>query len=393
MQVKILFLQKLTFKLIIVQFCMMVLYSCESKKNATQDLEIGDGTSHSSNINHAIGFELVNYKNFKILSLISLDDERSDSTSYLLYEKGAEIPEDFSALNRIQIPVERIALLHSSYLSYFEFCESKDRIAAISESKYIYDSTIFSSIENGDLPEVGYGETLDKERLLELDISVVVTVGFPNSPNKSQQVLNELGIPVLVFSDWQETNLLGRAEWVKVIAALTGSEDLVNKKFTQLETQYNSLTSLTSGLEDLPKVICNLPFKGTWFVPGGDSYISHLLQDSGADYLWANEQGTGGIPLDLETVYAGGINADYWINPGFATSLKDITDIEERLIDFKPLKSSNIYNNNLRVARGMANDYWESGIMSPQLILADLIHIFHPELLPTHQLYFYKQIN
>lgn len=393
MQVKNLFIQKLIIGLAAMQLCIVVIFSCGPGKNSSQNSMDGDEISRHSNIKYAIGFDLVDHENFKLLDLIRHYDHSADTSSFVLYEKGAEIPEKFSAMSQIQIPAQQIALLHSSYISLFEFCNSKDHIKAISESKYIYDSAIYSSIINGKIKEVGYGETLDKERLLALDISVVVTVGFPNAPNKSQQLLKELGIPVLVFSDWQETSLLGRAEWVKVIAALTGKEKFVKEKFVQLETQYNSLTSLTSGLEDLPKVICNLPFKGTWFVPGGDSYISHLLQDSGADYLWANEQGTGGIPLDLETVYAGGINADYWINPGFAASIEDITDIEERLIDFKPLKSSNIYNNNLRVARGMANDYWESGIMSPQLILADLIHIFHPELLPTHQLYFYQQIN
>ncbi|MCK5210026.1 MAG: ABC transporter substrate-binding protein [Cyclobacteriaceae bacterium] len=367
--------------------------SCQSKRDslpAASDHKIVTG---QSNIKHAIGFDLVDYETFKVLNIIRHYNETSDTLSYVLYEEGADTHENFSDLYQIQIPIQNIALLHSSYLSFFDLCEAKDHIKAISEAKYIYDESVYSSVQNGELIEVGYGETLDKERLLELNISAVVTVGFPNTPNKSQQMLDELGIPVLVFSDWQETGLLGRAEWVKVVAALTGSEKLVNEKFELIEKEYKKLTSLTKDLDNPPKIICNLPYKGSWYVPGGNSYVSNLLHDAGSDYLWASDDGTGGIQMDFETVYAKGIEADFWINPDFAKTLQDIIDTDERLIDFKPISTRSVYNSNFRMSRGIANDFWESGIVNPHLILADLIKILHPELLPDHQLFYYKQIN
>ena len=52
-----------------------------------------------------------------------------------------------------------------------------------------------------------------------------------------------------------------------------------------------------------------------------------------------------------------------------------------------------IYNNNERISSGGGNDYYESGPINPQKVLADLIKIFHPELLPDHELYYYKKLN
>ncbi len=394
MLIQYLFTLRISFKSIIsICSCLILVCSCQPKRDslpAASDHKIVTG---QSNIKHAIGFDLVDYETFKVLNIIRHYNETSDTLSYVLYEEGADIHENFSDLYQIQIPIQNIALLHSSYLSFFELCEAKDHIKAISEAKYIYDESVYSSVQNGELIEVGYGETLDKERLLELNISAVVTVGFPNTPNKSQQMLDELGIPVLVFSDWQETGLLGRAEWVKVVAALTGSEKLVNEKFELIEKEYKKLTSLTKDLDNPPKIICNLPYKGSWYVPGGNSYVSNLLHDAGSDYLWASDDGTGGIQMDFETVYAKGIEADFWINPDFAKTLQDIIDTDERLIDFKPISTRSVYNSNFRMSRGIANDFWESGIVNPHLILADLIKILHPELLPNHQLFYYKQIN
>ena len=394
MLIQYLFTLRITFRSIIsICSCLILVCSCQPKRDSLPAASDHKTVTGQSNIKHAIGFDLVDYETFKVLNIIRHYNETSDTLSYVLYEEGADIHENFSDLYQIQIPIQNIALLHSSYLSFFDLCEAKDHIKAISEAKYIYDESVYSSVQNGELIEVGYGETLDKERLLELNISAVITVGFPNTPNKSQQMLDELGIPVLVFSDWQETGLLGRAEWVKVVAALTGSEKLVNEKFELIEKEYKKLTSLTKDLDNPPKIICNLPYKGSWYVPGGNSYVSNLLHDAGSDYLWASDDGTGGIQMDFETVYAKGIEADFWINPDFAKTLQDIIDTDERLIDFKPISTRSVYNSNFRMSRGIANDFWESGIVNPHLILADLIKILHPELLPDHQLFYYKQIN
>jgi iron complex transport system substrate-binding protein len=374
--------------------CVVLLCTCRSDNSSEPASEnhIKNTNDTHSAVHHAVGFDLLTFGDFKILRIISHDNETADTLSYVLKEKEAVLPVQLAKFPQIEIPVERIALLHSSYVSYFDFCETKDHIKAISEIKYVYDSTVYFAARSGLLAEVGYGETLDKEKLLELGIELVITVGFPNVPNKSRQVLEELGIPVLVFSDWQESTLLGRAEWVKVIAALTDSDKLCEEKFSRSEEAYEQLVSRAEHVDTAPKVICNLPYKGSWYVPGGDSYMSHVLEDAGADYLWSEEEGTGGIQIDFETAYANGLDADYWLNTDLADRIDEITDRDERMADFAPIQSGKVFNNNNRTVRGGANDYWESGIVRPEIILADMIKIFHPELLQEHQLYYYKQL-
>ena len=344
-------------------------------------------------VRHAIGFDLEKHDDFMLLHLIRHYNDRQDTLTYVMQEKNALIPIEYSDYEKITIPVRRIALLHSSYLSFFDFCGSLDHIAAISEARYVYNEKIYQEVQSGALPEVGYGETLDKERLLEAGIDLVLTVGFPNSPDRNGELLRELGIPVLVFSDWQETTLPGRAEWVKAIAALVGKLDKAEKKFMTIEQKYDSLSMLVSSATGLPTVICNLPFKGNWYMPGGNSYVANMLKDAGADYIFDDNNETGGVPLDFEVVYAKGLGAEYWINPDFANSVDEILAKDERLRDFEAIKTGKIFNNNRRLKRGEVNDYWESGLINPHLILADLISIFHPELLPGHELHYYKKIG
>jgi iron complex transport system substrate-binding protein len=42
---------------------------------------------------------------------------------------------------------------------------------------------------------------------------------------------------------------------------------------------------------------------------------------------------------------------------------------------------------------GGGNEYFETGPAHPDRILADMISIFHPELLPDHELYYYQKLD
>ncbi len=57
------------------------------------------------------------------------------------------------------------------------------------------------------------------------------------------------------------------------------------------------------------------------------------------------------------------------------------------------MRANAVYNYNRRVNAHGSSDYWESGAVNPQWVLADLIRILHPGTLPTDTLMYYKQIK
>ena len=136
-----------------------------------------------------------------------------------------------------------------------------------------------------------------------------------------------------------------------------------------------------------------MPFKGTWYMPAGESYMAQFLRDAGASYHWSDSKGTGSLGLSFETVAPEALRADYWLNVGYVDSRADITAKDPRYATFHAFKTDAIYNYNNRVNDLGANDYWESGAVNPQLVLADLIHILHPGLLADDSLMYYKQVK
>ena len=130
-------------------------------------------------------------------------------------------------------------------------------------------------------------------------------------------------------------------------------------------------------------------------MPCGDNYMARLIEDAGGNFLWKDATATNGLnlSLDYEAVYNKAANADFWINTGFAASLKDIQSADKKNTLFKAFKTGNVYSNNKRNTPGGGFDFWESGPVKPDEVLADLIDIFHPDLLTGRDLYYYQKLK
>ena len=72
---------------------------------------------------------------------------------------------------------------------------------------------------------------------------------------------------------------------------------------------------------------------------------------------------------------------------------KDLLSFDERYKMFGAFKAGNLYNNTKLVNDKGYSDYWATGMSNPDELLKDLIRIFHPQLLPKHQLKYYKKIE
>ncbi len=129
-----------------------------------------------------------------------------------------------------------------------------------------------------------------------------------------------------------------------------------------------------------------LGWRGTWYVSGGKSYAAQFLRDAGIHYLWEADEHTGSLPLSLEAVLQRGRNAAVWINPEGMVSLAALQIQEPRANKFSAFQNKRVYQCDARRNVAGGNDYWESGVTQPHLILADLISLSKGGLdsLPGH---------
>ena len=73
--------------------------------------------------------------------------------------------------------------------------------------------------------------------------------------------------------------------------------------------------------------------------------------------------------------------------------LEGLRSQDGRFARFRAFEIGNVYNNTLRSNGIGGNDIWECGVLHPELVLEDLIAIFHPEIILDHSYHFYEKLN
>jgi iron complex transport system substrate-binding protein len=79
--------------------------------------------------------------------------------------------------------------------------------------------------------------------------------------------------------------------------------------------------------------------------------------------------------------------------PATIRSLSELFNADPRFAKFGAAQISQVFNNTRQVSKNGGNNIWERGIVHPEEVLADLIKIFHPDLLPEHELIYYENLQ
>jgi cobalamin transport system substrate-binding protein len=380
----------------IVFLSLLAASSCKETKHKDTSPLISTGTDTipgKTSIQYAKGLSIAYHDHYKLVNILNRLNNQTDTLQYLLVQSGFPAPAGFPKAQVINIPVKTFIGMSSMHVALADFVGVSDRITGLGSLQYITSPTVRGNIKAGKIKEVGMDANLNNELIISMHPGLLIAMANPEAGFGKFKTLMDAGVPVLLNTEWLENTPLGRAEWVKLMAALVNKEDEVNPKFDSLANEYNRLAELGRAAANRPAVIIGMPFKGDWFVPAGESYMAEFLRDAGASYKWSETKGVGSLQLNFESVAPEALKADYWLNVGYVDKKADIAAKDTRYTSFRPFKTGQLYNNNLRVNDIGSNDYWESGAVSPQIILADMIRILHPELLPDHQLEYYKQLK
>jgi iron complex transport system substrate-binding protein len=371
---------------------MFLTAACSQTDNKKRHHEKGEGITWKSN-KHAGGFKIGYGKNFKVIAVSDPWNKKDQKFEYLLYSNETEIPVGFEKAMKVKIPVKSLAVLSSLYVAYVEKLQLYNSLKAVSEFKHINSGKVREMILGGDVQEVGSNGNVNIEKLLSLNPELVLTYGSNVSSEDSHQKLLEAGLKVAVNIEQMENTPLGRAEWIKFLAAFFNKETEADSVFNRIEFEYLKVKENALKAAKRPGAYVGIRYGDIWYMPGGNSYAANLLKDANAFYLWEDNNQRGSQHLSFEEVYQKAGTADFWINTGDWKSIDDVMKADVRYGNFKAVKTGNVYNNNNRINEFGGNDYWESGIVQPQIVLADLIKIFHPELLPDHKLVYYKKLE
>lgn len=373
-----------------VAACALFLVGCNSKvKNRKAGISEENSLNQLYEPTYARGFTLLADEDGKVLKVRN-PWQGAEGVEFVYHLT----PNPTSDNRSIKYPVEKVVCLSSTHVAFIDMVNQTEKIVGVSGITYITNPAVNERYAEGLIADVGYESGISYERLALLKPDVVFAYGIDGEIAGVETKLNEMGIKLVYIGEYMEQSPLGKAEWVVPMAMFFGVEQLAAERFRMVAEQYEALKEQVSGVASRPKVMLNAPYKGTWYIPGGASHIACLLKDAGADYLYADNDRVESSPVSLEAAFIKSQEADFWLTPNAAVSLKEISMQDSRLASIPAYKKGMVYNSNARMTIGGGSDFWESGVVNPHIILKDLVKIFHPNLLPpTYTLYYFRQLK
>lgn len=347
---------------------------------------------HATPPHYAQNFELTEADGYRRLT-VRHGPGSENVQDYALVSKSAPIPELPQNTILIRTPVRRVVTMETVYIGYLDALDQLDSIVAAGTTNFITQADVCERVADGRIVSLKVGQSLDVEKLLLLQPDLILTSISGDPAFDVPLSIRRSGLPVLLTAGFLEPSPLARAEWIRCIAALFEADEKANAVFDQVATHYAALCAKTADIAAPPTVFCGAPYSGAWYVPAGESYTARAIRDAGADYLWADHKRTGAIPLDTERVFLKAAHADFWINPSNYRSLNNLFSADPRFAKFMAAQTGHVFNNTRQVGPNGGNAIWERGVVRPDEVLADLIKIFHPNLLPEWDFVFYERLN
>lgn len=363
--------------LLLIWLCCL-LASCGHRAVSTVT---ADDVGDTATLLYAKGFRIVNHTDYKCVEVLDPWHQGVVLYAYYLVRDSNVVTPD--ATHTLRVPITRMAISSCTHVGFMETLNALHNVSGMCMPHIVYNDSIRQATAGGKIADLGDAFNVNMERLLTSHPQAFMLSSYSQQDENTRRLMMA-GIPLIFNNEWTETSLLGRAEWLKFVAAFLGKENEADSIFACIERDYNEALQLTHGVSTCPSVMVGGNFKGTWYVSGGNSYMGKLLADAGGDYYYKNDTNTGSLPLNFEMVLAQFGQSDVWVNAPAATMV-ELLAMDKRHGLFHAVKAGRVYAFKARYnARTSANDFWESGVTHPNLVLKDMIWALHPDLLQDY---------
>ncbi|MBU2019220.1 MAG: ABC transporter substrate-binding protein [Bacteroidetes bacterium] len=339
---------------------LLLLFSCQ-ESNSSSELN-----SNKNLVQYADFFQLIQQDGQTILQILSPETKKIEQTIVIN-------PKD---------PLLKVACLSATHVGMMQKLNLIDRIGAVSNSLYIYNSELLKNVQDKKVLELGEEMQIPVESLVKSGCQAIFYSGF-GKEFQHAKTLNKIGIDCLVNYDWRESHPLGKAEWILVFGYLMGKPAEAHAIFEDLKEKYLDLQVVSTNRK--AKVISGNMWGDQWNAPAGESYQATLMKDAGAEYVYRKTKGTGSVQLSFEKIIADSKNVEFWLNTGIPTK-KMMVASNPKLQNMSVFKTGKIYD----YSRS-GNRFWEMSAIEPHKVLEDYIRIFSGKNI--EKLHFYHLVE
>jgi iron complex transport system substrate-binding protein len=345
---------------------------------------------------HATEWDVDYYGNYKVISVngVQVGDVGVVDKRYVLVQCGTPTPAltgDLEGAGVFEVPISTVVDGGGAVLGGLEVLGLTASLVGWRNEPGGVENlpNLAARAEAGDISEIGdYGSS--PEPIVELDPDLFISYDGPDEFAQYESV----GIPVVYFSPFGEDGL-GAAEQVNWLSLWFNAEAAANEFFEPIEARYIKISEQSQAQPEQPTVLIGHVDGDGNFGSGRFNPVaraSRLVTDAGgvdllADLTPADQSFS---QVSLEQAVEIGADADFWFLQSYdpvETTAADFIAANPQNAQFPALERGDAFHR-----FGRSEDYFNSGAVYADELLADMVSILHPELLPDHELVWLERV-
>lgn len=307
---------------------------------------------------------------------------------YLLVPRDSAVPCNMPEGTILRTPLSNMLLFSTVHTCLYNTLGQIDAVGGVCDAKYMLLPSVHEKISSGSVVDCGSTMNVDVERVVQLSPDAVFVLPFENG---GYGKIEKLPYSIVECAEYMETSPLGAAEWMRFYGRLTGCAGKADSLFFAVCDTFAALRARVDTVSRRPSLMCELKSNSAWYMPAGCSTMGQLYAMAGARYIFGYNEGSGSVPLSYETVLDRASEADVWLfkyNSSVDKTYSSLLDDFRGYSHFKPFKERNVYACN--TAR---RPFYDETPFRPDILLRELIAIFHPSLVGDYKLRYYEKIQ
>lgn len=269
---------------------------------------------------------------------------------FLVVPEDGQVPGGLDdGITVLRQPLDRIYLAATSAMSLFNAVDALDhiRLTGTRASGWYVDAAV-EALNSGAMLFSGKYSEPDYELMIGEDCNLAIESTMIYHTPKVKEMIEDLGIPVLVDRSSYEPHPLGRTEWIKLYAVLVDKEDEAAAFFDQQASVIRQLENFENTGKTVAFFAVNSD--GSVVIRKPSDYIPKMIALAGGRYAFEDfvtDQAATSISITMEDFYAKAVDADVLIyNASIAAPISTVDELlalNELFADFKGVQEGNVW--------------------------------------------------
>lgn len=269
---------------------------------------------------------------------------------FLVVPEDGQVPGGLDdGITVLRQPLDRIYLAATSAMSLFNAVDALDhiRLTGTRASGWYIEAAV-EALNSGAMLFSGKYSEPDYELMIGEDCNLAIESTMIYHTPKVKEMIEDLGIPVLVDRSSYEPHPLGRTEWIKLYAVLVDKEDEAAAFFDQQASVIRQLENFENTGKTVAFFAVNSD--GSVVIRKPSDYIPKMIALAGGRYAFEDfvtDQAATSISITMEDFYAKAVDADVLIyNASIAAPISTVDELlalNELFADFKGVQEGNVW--------------------------------------------------